>query len=36
HFRRAGVPRVIVTPVKWCARAAVLGTGAFFVALGFV
>ncbi|MCF5804829.1 MULTISPECIES: DUF3742 family protein [Pseudomonas syringae group] len=35
-FDRTGVPRVIVTPVKWCARAAVIGTGAFFVAWGLL
>ncbi|EGH18948.1 hypothetical protein Pgy4_38898, partial [Pseudomonas savastanoi pv. glycinea str. race 4] len=29
-------PRVIVTPVKWGARAAVIGTGAFFVAWGLL
>ncbi|GAB0076356.1 MULTISPECIES: DUF3742 family protein [Pseudomonas syringae group] len=35
-FDRTGVPRVIVTPVKWGARAAVIGTGAFFVAWGLL
>ncbi|AVB13187.1 hypothetical protein A264_09268 [Pseudomonas syringae pv. actinidiae ICMP 19071] len=33
---RAGVPGLIVTPVKWGARAAVVGTGAFFVAWGLL
>ncbi|WP_122386140.1 DUF3742 family protein, partial [Pseudomonas savastanoi] len=35
-FDRTGVPRVIITPVKWGARAAVIGTGAFFVAWGLL
>ncbi|MBI6732805.1 DUF3742 family protein [Pseudomonas amygdali] len=35
-FDRTGVPRVIITPVKWGVRAAVLGTGAFFVAWGLL
>ncbi|CZT27853.1 DUF3742 family protein [Pseudomonas cerasi] len=35
-FDRTGVPRVIVTPVKWGGRAAVIGTGAFFVAWGLL
>ncbi|KPW24739.1 Uncharacterized protein ALO82_00078 [Pseudomonas syringae pv. broussonetiae] len=35
-FDRTGVPRVIITPVKWGARAAVFGTGAFFVAWGLL
>ncbi|KPB72246.1 DUF3742 family protein [Pseudomonas cannabina] len=33
---RAGLPGLIVTPVKWAARAAVIGTGAFFVAWGLL
>ncbi|RML30828.1 hypothetical protein ALQ97_200039 [Pseudomonas savastanoi pv. glycinea] len=33
---RAGVPGLIVTPVKWGSRAAVVGTGAFFVAWGLL
>ncbi|MFA0940930.1 hypothetical protein ALP73_00226 [Pseudomonas coronafaciens pv. garcae] len=35
-FDRTGVPRVIITPVKWGARAAMIGTGAFFVAWGLL
>ncbi|EGH04510.1 hypothetical protein PSYAE_21650 [Pseudomonas amygdali pv. aesculi str. 0893_23] len=35
-FDRAGVPRVIITPVKWGARAAVIGIGAFFAAWGLL
>nr|WP_057425133.1 DUF3742 family protein [Pseudomonas amygdali] len=35
-FDRTGAPKVIVTPIKWSARAAVIGTGAFFVAWGLL
>ncbi|KOP51784.1 hypothetical protein OX88_25235 [Pseudomonas coronafaciens pv. porri] len=35
-FDRTGVPRVIVTPVKWGARVAVVGAGAFFAAWGLL
>ncbi|POD15739.1 DUF3742 domain-containing protein [Pseudomonas avellanae] len=31
-----GVESAIVTPIKWGARAAVIGTGAFFVAWGLL
>ncbi|KOP56556.1 hypothetical protein OX90_17420 [Pseudomonas coronafaciens pv. porri] len=35
-FDRTGVPRVIITPVKWAARVAVIGTFAFFAAWGLL
>ncbi|WP_117140479.1 DUF3742 family protein [Pseudomonas amygdali] len=33
---RAGVPGLIVTPVKWATRVALISTGAFFAAWGFL
>lgn len=33
---RAGLPSSIMSPIKWVARAAVIGTGAFFAAWGLL
>ncbi|MDU8489403.1 DUF3742 family protein [Pseudomonas syringae pv. actinidiae] len=33
---RTGLPSLIVTPVKWATRVAVIGTGAFFAAWGLL
>ncbi|WP_054072854.1 MULTISPECIES: DUF3742 family protein [Pseudomonas syringae group genomosp. 2] len=33
---RFGMPRLIVTAVKWIARVAILGAGAFFAAWGLL
>ncbi|KAA8685758.1 DUF3742 family protein [Pseudomonas caricapapayae] len=33
---RAGVPGLIVTPVKWATRVALISTGAFFAAWGLM
>ncbi|AKF53340.1 Uncharacterized protein ALO42_02592 [Pseudomonas syringae pv. atrofaciens] len=33
---RVGIPEVIVTAVKWIARVAILGAGAFFAAWGLL
>lgn len=35
-FSRIGLPSLIVTPVKWAVRVAVIGTGACFAAWGLL